>query len=240
MSGRRKIFVALDTPDAERARELVRQLSDHVFGFKIGLQLFTHAGPEIVREVLTAGAKVFLDLKLHDIPNTVAGAAAAAGRLGVGFFTVHAAGGQEMIRRGVEASADAALAAGFEPPTVLAVTVLTSFDDAGLTDIGMSGPCADAVIRLATLAESGGAGGLVCSPREVASLRERFPRQTLVVPGIRPGTGSTVANDDQTRTASAAATIAAGATYLVIGRPITQAEDPVAAARSLASEIDQG
>jgi orotidine-5'-phosphate decarboxylase len=232
-----RIFVALDTPELDSARRLVGQLEGAVGGFKIGLQLFTVGGPPIVQEIRRSGAEVFLDLKLHDIPNTVAGAAAAATRLGATYFTMHASGGPAMMRRGVEAAAEAAEGLGLPRPTALAVTVLTSHDDAELESIGLQGPCPAAVLRLARLARESGAGGLVCSPLEVAAVREVFPGGTLVVPGIRPGGAVGPANDDQTRVATPGRAVAAGADLLVIGRPITRADDPVEAARAIAEEI---
>jgi len=238
MKAHERIFVALDTADPEEARSWVASLRGAVGGFKIGLQLFTLAGPEIVRDVRRSGADVFLDLKLHDIPNTVAGAAAAAGRLGASYFTMHATGGDRMIRAGVEAAARAAEEAGHPRPTALAVTVLTSHDDAELERIGLRGPCASAVVRLAGLAREAGAGGVVCSPLEVAAVRKAFPAGTLVVPGIRPAAGGAPRGDDQTRVATPAAAVGAGADLLVIGRPITRADDPAGAARAIAAGIE--
>jgi orotidine-5'-phosphate decarboxylase len=237
LKGKERIFVALDTPDVEGARRLVGRLEGQVGGFKIGLQLFTVGGAAIVEEVRRSGAAVFLDLKLHDIPNTVAGAAAAAARMGVSFFTIHATGGAKMIARGVEAAAEAAEAEGLPSPTALAVTVLTSHDDDELHAIGLEGPCGAAVRRLAALARDAGAGGLVCSALEVEAARALFPGGTLVVPGIRPA-GKVSGGDDQTRVATPAKAVASGADRLVIGRPITRAEDPAAAAAAIAAEID--
>jgi orotidine-5'-phosphate decarboxylase len=239
MKAHERIFVALDTPEIDSARALVRKLEGAVGGFKIGLQLFTAAGPSIVEEVRRSGAAVFLDLKLHDIPNTVAGAAAACARLGVSFFTVHASGGARMIARGAEAAAEAATAEGLPRPTALAVTILTSHDDGDLEEIGFAGPCGAAVRRLAALARDSGAGGLVCSALEVEAARSIFPGGTLVVPGIRPSRGAP-ANDDQARVATPADAVAHGADHLVIGRPITGASDPLAAAEAIAMEIDGG
>jgi orotidine-5'-phosphate decarboxylase len=236
---RERIFVALDTPDLERARRLVRLLQGQIGGFKVGLQLFTLGGPEIVKEIRRSGAELFLDLKLHDIPNTVAGAAAAVTRLGATYFTVHACGGAEMIRRGVDASAEAAEQIGLPLPTLLAVTVLTSHDDNDLETIGIQGPCRTAVLRLARLARASGAGGLVCSPLEVEAVRDVFPGGTLVVPGIRPAGTAAPRNDDQSRTATPGRAVAAGADLLVIGRPITRAEDPADAAQAIAAEIER-
>lgn len=240
MKPHERIFVALDTPDADGARRLVRLLEGHVGGFKVGLQLFTVAGPQIVREIRRSGAEVFLDLKLHDIPNTVAGAAAAAARLGATYFTMHAGGGPKMIRRGVDAAAEAAETAGLPRPTALAVTVLTSHDDAELEQIGLQGPCSAAVLRLAALARQAGAGGVVCSPLEVAEVRMTFPGGTLVVPGIRVGGATSGADDDQSRVATPASAVASGADLLVIGRPISRAEDPAGAAQAIARSIEPG
>ena len=235
MAGKDRILVAVDTPDLGRARELVQSLTGRVGGFKIGLEMFISHGPAFIREVLDGGGKVFLDLKLHDIPNTVAGAAGAAARYGVSFLTVHALGGPEMIRRGVAAANAASEAEGFDPPTVLAVTILTSHDDDELNAIGVNGTCGDAVLKLAAIASAAGAGGAVCSPLEVAGVRKRFPGGALVVPGIRPASSSA---DDQSRIATPARAVASGADYLVIGRPITKSDDPTAAADAIAKEID--
>jgi orotidine-5'-phosphate decarboxylase len=239
LSARDRLFVALDTPDAAAARGLVDRLSGHVGGFKVGLELFVSNGPELVREIRRCGAAVFLDLKLHDIANTVAGAAAAIARLGASYFTLHASGGPKMIADGVEAARRAATDAGLEPPTALAVSVLTSLDDDALERIGLRGPCRSAVLRLAEVARDAGAGGLVCSPLEVAAVRERFPGGTLVVPGIRPG-GGDVTGDDQRRVATPRRAIAMGADLLVLGRPITRADDPAAAADAIVEEIGRG
>jgi orotidine-5'-phosphate decarboxylase len=236
MQPHERIFVALDTPDAEGAVSLARKLRGHVGGFKVGLELFSSHGPPVVEAIREVGA-VFLDLKLHDIPNTAAGAAAAAGRLGVSYFTVHASGGSEMIRRAVAATNDAAVSTGMPEPVVLAVTVLTSHDDASLEATGMRGPCDAAVERLADLARDAGAGGLVCSPLEVEQARRGFPGGQLVVPGIRLAAAGTVAGDDQSRTATPGQVVANGADRIVVGRPITRAEDPVAAADELAADI---
>jgi orotidine-5'-phosphate decarboxylase len=239
MQARDRIFVALDTSDVDRARELARVLAPAVGGFKIGFELFVTAGPDLVREIADAGGGIFVDLKLHDIPNTAAGAAAAITRLGASHLTVHASGGASMIRRAVQAARETAAALGRPAPTVLAVTVLTSHDDDELRSIGLAGPCADAVARLAVLAREAGAGGLVCSAREVARARELFPDGELVVPGIRPA-AARVGNDDQSRIATPAQAVARGADRLVIGRPITRADDPLAAARAIAEELASG
>jgi len=239
VTARERIFVALDTPDAARARELVSVLRDRVGGFKIGLEMFCAQGPTFVRELVDGGATVFLDLKLHDIPNTVAGAAAAAAGLGASFLTVHALGGPLMIRRAVEAVSEPARSAGGRGTTVLAVTVLTSHDDRDLERLGLGGPASAAVERLAALAREGGAGGVVCSPREIPHVRSAFPEAIVVVPGIRPS-GVAVRADDQQRTDTPGGAVARGADRLVVGRPITQAPDPLAAAEAIARDIASG
>jgi orotidine-5'-phosphate decarboxylase len=232
MTPHERIFVALDTPDADRALELAEQLAGRVGGFKIGLTAFVAQGPPLVRRLRELGHVIFLDLKLHDIPNTVEGAARAAARLGVDFLTVHALGGGAMIERAVAACTGEAAT---QRPVVLAVTILTSHDDADLRTIGIAGPAAAAVPRLAAIARDAGAGGIVCSPLEIAAARSAHPDGVLFVPGIRPsGHGR---SDDQARVATAAAAIAAGADRHVIGRPITDAPDPVAAVLSIVDEI---
>jgi len=230
-----RILVAVDTPEVAVARSLVGRLRGRVGGFKLGLESFVALGPAFVREVVEDGSAVFLDLKLHDIPNTVAGAAAAAARLGVSFLTVHALGGAAMIRAARDASRSAA--PGSEPPVVLAVTVLTSHTDDDLRAAGIEAPCAAAVDRLAALARDAGADGVVCSPLEVAAVRWSFPGGVLVVPGVRP---SGAATDDQKRVATPAEAIEAGADRLVIGRPITRAADPALAVERIAAEIPAG
>lgn len=237
MNPRERIFVALDTPDPDRARALVRTLVGRVGGFKIGLEAFVANGPSLVREVRDAGHMVFLDLKLHDIPNTVEGAAAAAARLGVSLLTVHGLGGPAMIERAVAACA-ANAPAGAAPPIVLAVTILTSHDEASLARLGIAGPCSEAVARLGSLAREAGAGGLVCSPLEIAVARRAHPRGVLVVPGIRLAAAGTASRDDQARVAGPGAAVAAGADRIVVGRPITEAADPAAAAEAIARDIE--
>jgi orotidine-5'-phosphate decarboxylase len=236
MTPEERIFVALDTAELARARTLARALSGTVGGFKLGLQAFVSMGPSIVDEMRGLGYVVFLDLKFHDIPNTVAEASAAAARLGVGFFTVHALGGPAMIGRAAKASRDAT-PAGAAPPIVLAVTVLTSHDDDALARIGIDGTCASAVPRLVALARDAGAGGIVCSPLEVAAARRVFPGGVLVVPGIRPAVFGAPANDDQARVATPAEAVRSGADRIVVGRPITEAADPAAAAAAIADDI---
>jgi orotidine-5'-phosphate decarboxylase len=225
-----QIFCALDRPDLDGALALARTLEDVVDGFKLGLEFVTANGPDGVRRIGDLGLPVFLDGKFHDIPNTVAGAVAAARALGVAMLTLHIAGGPEMLRAAVEA------ARAREPcPSLLGVTVLTSLNDADLSALGIPEKVPAHVARLAGLAWDSGLDGVVCAPHEVALLRSRFePDFTLVVPGIRPA-GSVVG--DQKRIMSPADAVAAGADILVIGRPITEASDPRAAAQAITAEI---
>jgi orotidine-5'-phosphate decarboxylase len=204
-----------------------------VGGFKIGSRLFTGHGPSIVEELAGRGDRIFLDLKFHDIPTTVAGAVAAATRLGAWMLNVHAAGGAAMMRAARAAADEEAARLSIGPPLVVAVTLLTSLDEPGLGEIGIAGPVDAAVARLAVLAQESGLDGVVASPREVAPLRARTdPRFAIVTPGIR---GPDDERGDQTRTLSAPDALAAGATYLVVGRPIIGRPDPRAAAERLAA-----
>jgi orotidine-5'-phosphate decarboxylase len=236
MSGRHRLAVALDFESRESIRSFAHRLSPEAGVMKIGLQAFVSFGPDLVREVVAGGASVFLDLKLHDIPNTVAGAAAAAARTGASIVNVHAQGGREMMRKGADAAREAAAGASLPAPRIIAVTVLTSLDAAGLAETGVAGAPREAALRLAMLAKEAGLDGVVCSPEEVAAIRAACGDGFfLVVPGIRPA-GS--AAGDQKRIATPAAAIADGADLLVVGRPITGAEDPVAAAQAIAAEIE--
>lgn len=224
---RAPIAVALDAPDVETAARWAQAVSPHVEVLKVGLELFCRQGPDVV-DIVRGGSKVglFLDLKLHDIPNTVAGAAKSVARLRPRYLTVHASGGADMVRAAVDAAPDVRIAA---------VTVLTSLDEAELDAIGVVGPSLDAVRRLATLAVGAGARALVCSPREVAALRaEVGPDVELITPGVRP---PGVDAGDQARVATPAQALADGADLLVVGRPITAAADPGAAAASLAAAL---
>ncbi|HEY5913476.1 MAG TPA: orotidine-5'-phosphate decarboxylase [Verrucomicrobiae bacterium] len=228
---RNPILLALDVPTADRAFGLVRELAPVVAGFKIGSELFTSAGPEIVRRVRAAGGVVFLDLKFHDIPNTVAKAVAAATRLDVQMLTIHTSGGLEMMRAAEDSARNTAEQTGREAPLVLGVTVLTSMDGNALAELGIEANVGRQVERLASLALRAGLRGLVCSPLEITALRQVLPESVqLVTPGIRSGTEK---GDDQKRTLSAREAIDAGATWLVIGRPIYGAENPRAAAETI-------
>jgi orotidine-5'-phosphate decarboxylase len=232
---RNPIITALDVPTAEAALKLVEQLAPVVGGFKIGSELFTSAGPDIVRRVRERGALVFLDLKFHDIPNTVAKAAAAAVQLDVQMFTVHTSGGLEMLKTAEQAAQESAWRAGRTPPLVLGVTVLTSLDAGALKDIGLDANVDYQVRRLATVAVRAGLRGLVCSPLEVAKLRPYVPpNMQFVTPGVRTGAEKA---DDQKRTLTPREAIQAGATWLVIGRPIYAAENPRAAAESILESL---
>lgn len=235
-SANTKLIVALDVETAGEARELFRALKDVAGMFKIGSQLFTAAGPFIVREIVEAGGRIFLDLKFHDIPNTVAAAGAEATRLGVSIFNVHALGGSEMMRRTAEAVTATAQREGIERPSVIAVTVLTSAGSATLAEVGISPDAEAQVSRLALLAAECGLDGVVASPHEVALVREAVmsPDFLIVTPGVRPS-GSTA--DDQNRVMTPAEAVRAGADYLVVGRPILQAPDPVRAARKIIEEM---
>lgn len=231
MNARDRLVVALDVPQEEAARALVGRLAGHVGLFKVGSQVFTAAGPGLVREIVGRGEKVFLDLKFHDIPNTVAGAVSSASRLGVSLVDVHGLGGKAMM----EAAVGALPAMGTR---LLAITILTSHDEESLGEIGVNGSMAESVRRLAQLAKEAGADGVVASPHEVAIVREACGSDFLIVtPGIRP---AGVALGDQARAATPAAALAAGADYLVVGRPITGAADPAAAADAIVREMEKG
>jgi orotidine-5'-phosphate decarboxylase len=232
-----KLIVALDVETVQLARELISKLRDHVGMFKVGSQLFTAAGPEIVREIIRSGSRVFLDLKFHDIPNTVAAAGVEATRLGVAIFNVHASGGSEMMQRTAEAVSRAADAEGLTRPAVIAVTVLTSADASTLADTGVTSDPRSQVLRLAVLAAESGMNGVVASPLEVAPIRSqvKHPDFLIVTPGVRPG-GSPV--HDQKRVLSPGEAISAGADFLVVGRPVTGAKNPAAAAMQIVAEME--
>jgi orotidine-5'-phosphate decarboxylase len=229
-----QLLVALDVDTAAEARALADRLRGGVGGFKIGNRLFTGEGPSIVEELASRGDRVFLDLKFHDIPHTVAGAVAAATRLGVWMLNVHASGGAAMMRAARAAADEEAAKRSRPAPLVIAVTLLTSLNEEALSDIGLTGMMTAHVERLAALAEASGLDGVVASPLEIDVIRRRCSRQfAIVTPGIR-GAGDD--KDDQHRTMSAAEALAAGASYLVVGRPIIGAADPRAAAGRIAAE----
>ncbi|MCL4818424.1 MAG: orotidine-5'-phosphate decarboxylase [Vicinamibacteria bacterium] len=230
LSPRERLIVALDVPGAEPAHALVARLAGRVGMFKVGHQLFTAAGPDLVRELTGAGHGVFLDLKYHDIPNTVEHAVAAAATLGCRLVNVHALGGRAMM-------AGAAKACAGSGAKLLAVTVLTSHDAASLREIGLPMAIPEAVRHLARLAQDAGADGVVASPEEIALIRaECGPAFLIVTPGIRLASSS---RDDQARVATPAAALRAGADYLVVGRPITAGADPAAAADAIAAELER-
>ncbi len=224
------VFVAIDTPDLQRALTLSRAVKDHVGGLKVGLEFITACGPDGVRKIVEIGLPVFADVKFHDIPNTVAAASRELARLGAKLFNIHTSGGEVMMREAVAATH------AVDPHVkVIGVTVLTSIDDTLLDSVGQRGPAADQVVRLAKLAKASGLDGVVCSAHEIAALRKACGKDfLLVVPGIRPA-GTDLA--DQRRVMTPAQAHAAGADILVIGRPITGAKDPAAAAQAIASEL---
>ncbi|HEX9244165.1 MAG TPA: orotidine-5'-phosphate decarboxylase [Anaeromyxobacter sp.] len=222
-----RICAALDFPAWAAAEPFARTIAPAVGMLKVGLELFAAEGPSAVRAAAALGRPVFLDLKLHDIPNTVEGAARSAAASGASLLTVHAAGGSAMVRAAVKGAGDRL--------RVLAVTVLTSLDAAALGEIGLAGPPEDAVVRLAKLAVGAGAGGLVCSPHEVRAVRAAVgPGPLLVVPGVRPAGAE---KGDQARVATPAEAVAAGADVIVLGRPLRDAKDPAAAAREIAASL---
>jgi orotidine-5'-phosphate decarboxylase len=253
---RDKLIVALDLPNGNAATRMAERLHRRAGMFKVGSELFTAEGPVPVRYLVTTGQKVFLDLKFHDIPNTVRAAAREAAELGVSMLNVHASGGRKTMEAALEGvrsalhhpvRGSAGIAAGNEArPKVLAVTILTSLESQDLEELGISGTPVEAVLRLARLAQSAGLDGVVASPREISAIRQACGTDFLIVtPGIRPASAlnhpvqGSAAKDDQARIATPASAIAAGADYLVVGRPITGAPDPVAAADAIVAEMEQ-
>ncbi|HEV2860678.1 MAG TPA: orotidine-5'-phosphate decarboxylase [Pyrinomonadaceae bacterium] len=232
-----KLIVALDVETAREARRVYGELRDAVGMFKVGSQLFTAEGPSLVRELVDDGARVFLDLKFHDIPNTVASAAREAVRLGVSLFNVHACGGGEMMRRAADAVGEEAGRLGVERPRLIAVTVLTSMDAASLEETGYTGPTLEEqVARLARLAADSGLDGVVASPHEIGLVRSTVNSRDFIVvtPGVRPAGSS---EDDQKRVMTPAGAVRAGADFIVVGRAILGAPDPVRAAREIVDEM---
>jgi len=233
-----RIIVPLDVPSAAQALALADTLRGAVGGFKVGKELFTAAGPDVVRALVARGDRVFLDLKYHDIPNTVAGAVRSASELGVWMLNVHASGGRPMMEAARGAADDYSAKPGCTAPLVIAVTVLTSLDAATLASVGVAASPLDQVVMLARLAHAARLDGVVASPRETAAIRQACgPDFLIVTPGIRGGAASS-GPDDQQRTLTPAEAVAAGSSYLVVGRPITGAADPAAAAARILKETE--
>ncbi len=231
MNDKDRLIVALDVAGATQARQIVQAIGEAATTYKIGKQLFTAEGPQIVRDLVASGRKVFLDLKYHDIPNTVAGAVKSAAELGVAMLTVHASGGSKMLKAAVEAAGQS-----HAKPMVLAVTVLTSLSDFDLQELGISDGILSQVRRLGTLARAAGCGGLVASAHEARELRQALGQELVIVtPGVRPA-GFPAA--DQARVVTPKDAIAAGATHIVVGRPILDAPDPAKAAEEIRLEIE--
>ena len=230
ISTRERLIVALDVSSSVEAQKIVAALGDSVQTYKVGMQLYTAEGPQIVRDLVASGRKVFLDLKYHDIPNTVQAAVGEAAQLGVSMLTVHASGGIKML-----AAATGAARAANSALLILAVTVLTSMNEQDLDEIGIQAPVENQVLRLASMAITAGCAGVVSSAREVRMLRDKFGDQFLAVtPGVRPA-GSN--HEDQARVVTPAEAISAGASHIVVGRPITGARDPARAAQEILEQI---
>lgn len=236
MDKRTRIFCALDSADLETVRSVAQAIAGAVDGLKLGLEFFTAQGPDGIREIAKLGLPIFLDVKLHDIPNTVAGAIRSLAPLAPYYLTLHAAGGEEMLRAARDTAREEAARLSLAPPRLLAVTVLTSLDEGDLAQQGVAGTAREQVVRLAELARRAGIDGIVSSPREIEAIRaacgEGFD---IVVPGIRPGGGGA---QDQKRVMTPGEAVRAGASALVIGRPITGAADPAQAAAQIRAEVD--
>ncbi len=233
---RTRVFCALDNPDLDAVRTLAQSIAGAVDGLKLGLEFFTAQGPDGIRDIASLGLPIFLDVKLHDIPNTVAGAIRSLAPLAPYYLTLHAGGGEEMLRAARDAAHEEAARLALAPPRLLAVTVLTSLDEGDLAAQGIVGTTGEQVVRLAELARRAGIDGIVSSPREIQAIRaacgEGFD---IVVPGIRPGGDDT---QDQKRVMTPGEAVHAGASALVIGRPITEAPDPAQAAAAIRKEVD--
>jgi len=238
-----KIIVALDVEGAGEAREIIDELRAEVGAFKIGLQLFTAAGASFVREVVEDGVKLFLDVKFHDIPNTVAKASVEVARLGVWMFNIHALGGGEMLARAVAEVREVCAKESLRPPKIIGVTVLTSADDETLSEVGIEAGSEAQVLRLARLTAKCGLDGVVAAPTETRLIRENFGNDFLIVtPGVRPKFQNSKlgTSDDQKRVMTASEAINSGADFLVIGRPILKAENRIEAVRKILGEIEEG
>lgn len=234
-NARRRLAVALDLPDRAQILAMAGKVAPEAGHLKLGLEAFVAEGPSVVREIVASGAGVFLDLKLHDIPNTVGRAAAAAARTGAAILNCHAAGGAGMMTAFGDGGREGAAKAGLPAPKLIAVTVLTSLDAAAVRAVGLAGSPREAALRLAVLALASGLDGVVCSPDEIAAIRAACGKDFfLVVPGVRP---AGEARGDQRRVATPGDAIRSGADLLVVGRPITGASDPAAAARAVVAEI---
>ncbi len=241
----KRLIVALDVGSEKDALSLVDALKDEVCLFKVGYQLFMEEGPKVVRELRKRGVEIFLDLKYHDIPNTVSEAAVRAMRLGVSFFNVHALGGTEMMRRCVEACREVSIIEDIPVPKILGVTILTHLDQGVVeSEIGMTGSVEDNAIRLIRLSLDAGLDGVVSSPEEITGIRKKFGQRPIIItPGVRPSWTSWSAEagrDDQRRTKTPFEAIRDGADYIVVGRPILRSDDPVKAVQKILSEIEKG
>ncbi len=239
MSAKERLIVALDVDTVKEAEKLVSMLQDHAGVFKIGMQLFNSEGPEVVNRIHSLGGRVFLDLKLHDIPNTVGKAGAVLTRMKVFMYNVHTAGGSEMMRKAVEFTAAESSRSGVPGPLVIGVTVLTSINQDILNnEMGVPGSVASQVVRWARLAQDSGLNGVVASPKEITAIREACgPDFVIVTPGVRPAWAEV---NDQKRVMTPKEAVQAGASYLVVGRPITGAADPVEAAKRIVAEMEEG
>ena len=238
MKAKDRLIVALDVTTSAEALELVSRLQGLVGMFKVGSQLFTSSGPGVVKDIIKGGNKIFLDLKFHDIPHQVTGSVRSATELGASMLTIHAAGGPEMMRRATETAKEVADRERIAPPSIVAVTVLTSLDSKTLNQIGFAEEATATVKRLALLAAASGVDGVVASPQEITAIRSTIADTSFLVvtPGIRPAHSSS--DDDQKRVATPAFALTAGASYLVVGRPITGAPDPAKAAKDIIGEME--
>lgn len=235
----KRLIVALDLGSKEAALNMVDMLKDHVGLFKVGYQLFMEGGPKVVKEIKKRGVEIFLDLKYHDIPNTVSEAAIRAMRLGVSFFDIHALGGVEMMRRCVEACREVSIIEGIPVPKILGVTILTHLDQEMVeSEIGLNGSIEDNIIRLIRFSLDAGLDGVISSPEEVRGIRKEFGERPIVItPGVRPIWSS---KDDQIRTKTPSEAISDGADYIVVGRPILRSSEPVKAVLMILDEIEKG